>query len=196
MSLADLYSALADPTRLRVLELLHDKARPVHELAAAFDISRPAISRHLRVLKEAGLVQEVKQGRENLYSFQRDELKPGIAWLNEHQKKPGRGKKAAAVEVAVVVEVPTAVDLPPVLAEPIIVPEPMPAPQPIAAASEPVPEPVAAAAADAGAADPEPIIIAKPKAPAKPRLAKPRVEAEPVVPPPPKQTPQLSFFDL
>ena len=50
MNLPELYSALADPTRLKVLDMLHEKSRPVHELAAAFDISRPAISRHLRVL--------------------------------------------------------------------------------------------------------------------------------------------------
>jgi DNA-binding transcriptional ArsR family regulator len=196
MSLADLYSALADPTRLRVLELLHDKARPVHELAAAFDISRPAISRHLRVLKEAGLVQEVKQGRENLYSFQRDELKPGITWLDTHQKKPGRAKRAATAEIVVVAEAPVVVEASPVVAEPIIVPEPIaeapvPTPEPVVVAAEPAPEPIV---------DPEPaaepIIITKPKAAPRPRVAKPKVEVEPVAPPPPKQTPQLSFFDL
>jgi DNA-binding transcriptional ArsR family regulator len=94
MSLPELYSALADPTRLKVLEMLHAKARPVHELAAAFDISRPAISRHLRVLKEAGLVKEVKQGRENVYSFQRAPLKTGLGWLEKHQAaKAARGRK-------------------------------------------------------------------------------------------------------
>lgn len=204
MSLADLYSALADPTRLRVLELLHDKARPVHELAAAFEISRPAISRHLRVLKEAGLVQELKQGRENLYSFQRDELKPGIAWLNEHQKKPGRGKKVAAAEPAVVAAAPVAVapEAPESVAEPVPVAEPI-APEPIAVspvvvpepvpvAPEPAPEPVVANPDTA----PDPIIVVKPKSPAKPRAAKPKADAEAVAPPPPKQTPQLSFFDL
>ncbi|CAN7426731.1 metalloregulator ArsR/SmtB family transcription factor [Devosia sp. LjRoot16] len=195
MSLADLYSALADPTRLRVLELLHDKARPVHELAAAFDISRPAISRHLRVLKEIGLVQEVKQGRENLYSFQRDELKPGMAWLETHQKKPGRGKKAA-VGVAVAPEAPETVEAPAMVAEPIapepIVAAPVVAPEPVLVAPEPVPEPMVAASEP----PPEPIIVVKPKAPAKPRVARPKAEAEPVAPPPPKQTPQLSFFDL
>ncbi len=196
MSLADLYSALADPTRLRVLELLHDRARPVHELAAAFDISRPAISRHLRVLKEAGLVQEVKQGRENLYSFQRDELKSGIAWLETHQKKPGRARKMA-VEVAVAPEAPETVEVPVLVAEPVIVPEPIVAepvvvPEPVLVAPEPAPEPIVAASELA----PDPIIVVKPRAPAKPRVAKPKAEAEPVAPPPPKQAPQLSLFDL
>lgn len=168
MSLADLYSSLADPTRLRVLEMLHDKSRPVHELASAFDISRPAISRHLRVLKEAGLVKEEKQGRENVYSFQRDELTPGIAWLDQHKKKPGRAKKAAVA--AVVAEAPVAAEVPVVVAEPVIVPEPV---------AEPI------------------VVAAKPKTLAKPRAAKPKAAAEPVAPPPPpKQAPQLSFFDL
>lgn len=95
MSLPELYSALADPTRLRVLEMLHEKARPVHELAAAFAISRPAISRHLRVLKAAGLVREVKQGRENVYSFQRAPLKPGAGWIGKYGTLPPVIAKAA-----------------------------------------------------------------------------------------------------
>ena len=190
MSLADLYSALADPTRLRVLELLHPKARPVHELAAAFDISRPAISRHLRVLKEAGLVQEAKQGRENLYSLQRDELKAGIAWLETHQRKPGRVRKVAVVEAAAAeaAEALAPLELPVVVAEPIVVAEPTAAPEAITATPAPVPEPVAV--------DPEPIIVAKPRAPAKPRVAKPKAATEPRAPPPPSPAPQLSLFDF
>lgn len=175
MHLAELYSALADPTRLRVLEMLHDKPRPVHELAGAFEISRPAISRHLRVLKEAGLVQEVKQGRENLYSFQRAELKPGIAWLDQHQRKAQKGRKAAAGDAATVAAAaPAALEAPIIVAEPIVVPAPA------------VPE-----------FTPEQILVAKPKAPAKARTTKPKVASEPVAaPPPPRQAPQLSFFDL
>lgn len=180
MSLADLYSALADPTRLRVLEMLHDKSRPVHELAGAFDISRPAISRHLRVLKEAGLVKEEKQGRENVYSFQRDELAPGIVWLDQHKKKPGRAKKAVVAEVAVAAETPVVVEAPVLVAEPVIVPEPIVVPEPTPVAPEPVTEPIVVA-----------------KAQAKPRVAKSKVAAEPIAPPPPpQQAPQLSLFDL
>lgn len=80
------FAALADPTRCRVLELLHERPMPVHELAAAFSISRPAISRHLRVLKEAGLVREEKQGRENRYSLQRRQFQPMAEWLDRHRK--------------------------------------------------------------------------------------------------------------
>ena len=81
------FAALADPTRCRVLELLHERPMPVHELAAAFSISRPAISRHLRVLKEASLVREEKQGRENRYSLQRQQLRPMADWLDRHRKR-------------------------------------------------------------------------------------------------------------
>lgn len=75
------FSALADATRCRVLELLRERPRPVHELAEAFDISRPAISRHLKVLKEAGLVREEKRGRENVYAFDAAELINVDRWL-------------------------------------------------------------------------------------------------------------------
>lgn len=148
MNLADLYSALADPTRLRVLELLHEKALPVHQLAGAFDISRPAISRHLRVLKEAGLVQELKQGRENLYSFQRDQLKSGISWLEQHQGRAKTKAKARIVKpVAAVVE-PTAVPEPMVIvpvsaAEPVVVAKPKLAKPAKPKATKPATEPVA-----------------------------------------------------
>lgn len=77
------FSALADSTRCRILALLLAGPVPVHRLAAAFSISRPAISRHLRVLKEAGLVAEVKQGRENLYALRTTPLARAQAWLDQ-----------------------------------------------------------------------------------------------------------------
>jgi len=75
------FAALADETRCRVLDLLHARPRPVHELAAEFAISRPAISRHLRVLREAGLVREEKRGRENVYAMDPARLDPAGEWL-------------------------------------------------------------------------------------------------------------------
>lgn len=77
-----LYSALADTTRCRILELLKTAPTPVHVLTEAFAISRPAISRHLRVLKSAGLVAEVKKGRENVYAFKPAKLAAAKAWLD------------------------------------------------------------------------------------------------------------------
>ena len=93
MTPVDQFSALADATRCKVIEMLHERPMPVHELTAAFDISRPAISRHLRVLKQARLVKEEKQGRENVYSLQRQKLKPMAQWLGKLEPKP----KAAPV---------------------------------------------------------------------------------------------------
>lgn len=77
-----LYSALADTTRCRILELLKVAPTPVHVLTEAFSISRPAISRHLRVLKSAGLVAEVKKGRENVYAFKPGKLTAAKSWLD------------------------------------------------------------------------------------------------------------------
>jgi len=73
--------ALADPTRCRILEILRDGPQPVHVLADSFDISRPAISRHLRVLKQARLISEKKTGRENRYGIHPARLKPVQTWL-------------------------------------------------------------------------------------------------------------------
>ncbi|WEK06394.1 MAG: metalloregulator ArsR/SmtB family transcription factor [Candidatus Devosia phytovorans] len=73
--------ALADPTRCRIVEILRDGPQPVHVVAGAFKISRPAISRHLRVLKQAKLISEKKVGRENRYALHAEKLKPVAEWL-------------------------------------------------------------------------------------------------------------------
>ena len=75
------FAALSDETRCAIVDLLRDGARPVHELAAQFSVSRPAISRHLKVLKAAGLVREERRGRENVYALDRSMLKALSAWL-------------------------------------------------------------------------------------------------------------------
>lgn len=90
--------ALADPTRCRIIEILHKGPQPVHVLAASFDISRPAISRHLRVLKQARLISEKKTGRENRYALHANRLKPVRDWLDEVQAvaaKPADKQSAA-----------------------------------------------------------------------------------------------------
>jgi DNA-binding transcriptional ArsR family regulator len=87
--------ALADPTRCRILEILRDGPQPVHVLASAFAISRPAISRHLRVLKQARLIGEKKSGRENRYGLHPARLKPVQAWLAEFAVTPKAAGKSA-----------------------------------------------------------------------------------------------------
>ena len=75
------FAALADPTRRRLLELLATGERSAGELAAEFDISRPGVSRHLRVLREAGLVRARGDGQRRLYSVDPDPLDEVDAWL-------------------------------------------------------------------------------------------------------------------
>lgn len=130
MTPVDQFSALADATRCRVIEMLHERPMPVHELSAAFDISRPAISRHLRVLKDARLVKEEKQGRENVYSLQRARLKPMATWLDKLGPKP-------AVQAEPVVTAVKPVAAPKPKAEPKVK---MATPRPLAMPKAPAPQ--------------------------------------------------------
>ncbi len=68
----DPFDALGDPTRREILRLLSDGDKPVHEIAASLPISRPAVSRHLRLLKDAGMVAERAEGNRRIYHL-RDE---------------------------------------------------------------------------------------------------------------------------
>ena len=120
--------ALADPTRCRIVEILHQGPQPVHSLASSFDISRPAISRHLRVLKQAKLISETKAGRENRYALHAGRLKPVRDWLDllERTRAKPEGK-------------PRAVKAVPVAAKPLpapVVPPAQPQPQPAKPASQ------------------------------------------------------------
>jgi DNA-binding transcriptional ArsR family regulator len=63
----DAWAALGDPSRLAIIECLAERPLPVGELAAALPISRPAVSQHLRVLKDAGLVTERAVGTRRIY---------------------------------------------------------------------------------------------------------------------------------
>jgi DNA-binding transcriptional ArsR family regulator len=76
--------AIADPIRRRVLELVRDREVPAGELAEQFDVSRPAVSRHLRVLREAGLVRERRAGRLRLYRADPAPLAELRAWLDAY----------------------------------------------------------------------------------------------------------------
>src|SRR5690242_14039195 len=94
------FAALSDATRCRIVTLLSERSLPVHEIATAFAISRPAVSRHLRVLKNAGLVVEERQGRENVYSLQRHSLRTLSGWLEPYwNDRLARLKKMAETPV-------------------------------------------------------------------------------------------------
>jgi DNA-binding transcriptional ArsR family regulator len=77
-------AAIADPVRRKVLELVRDRELPAGEIARAFDISRPAISRHLRVLRQARLVTERREGRLRLYRADPAPLEELRGWLDAY----------------------------------------------------------------------------------------------------------------
>lgn len=91
-------AAIADPTRRRVLELVRDDELPAGELAAAFTVSRPAVSRHLRVLREAGLVSERRDGRRRLYRADPLPLAELRGWLDRYWSERLDALKALAEE--------------------------------------------------------------------------------------------------
>jgi DNA-binding transcriptional ArsR family regulator len=70
----DAWIALGDPTRKAIFELLADRPRPVGELASELPVSRPAVSQHLRVLKDAGLVVDQPAGTRRIYRVEPDGL--------------------------------------------------------------------------------------------------------------------------
>jgi DNA-binding transcriptional ArsR family regulator len=75
------FRAIADPTRRAILDRLRAGPAPVNELASQFEQSRPAISKHLRVLREARIVSEQRHGRERLYRLEPAELKEISDWI-------------------------------------------------------------------------------------------------------------------
>jgi DNA-binding transcriptional ArsR family regulator len=81
----DAVTALGAPTRRRILELLVDRELSAGELAGSFPVSRPAVSRHLRMLREAGLVQVRTDGRRRLYAVDARPLAELDAWLSPYR---------------------------------------------------------------------------------------------------------------
>lgn len=75
--------AIADSVRRTILQLLAERQRSAGELASQFSISRPAVSRHLRVLREAGLVHDELVGRQRMYRLDRAPLTDLAGWLAE-----------------------------------------------------------------------------------------------------------------
>jgi DNA-binding transcriptional ArsR family regulator len=77
--------ALADPTRRRIVELLAVRERTAGEIASHFPTSRPGVSRHLRVLREHGVVRASEDGRRRLYSLDPAPLEELDAWLERYR---------------------------------------------------------------------------------------------------------------
>lgn len=81
----DLYGTLADPIRRAILDRLRRGPRPVNQLAQDFPVSRPAISRHLRVLRQARLVRERRDGRHRYYTLEPAPLGELDNWLESYR---------------------------------------------------------------------------------------------------------------
>ena len=90
-------AALADPVRREIVELLATGERGAGEIAERFPVTRPAISRHLRVLREAGLVASEVRAQRRVYRLERARLAELDAWLDRFRPLPGRRGAAEPV---------------------------------------------------------------------------------------------------
>jgi len=81
MDLSSSLTALADPTRRRIVDHIRVRPRAVGELAELLPVSQPAVSQHLRVLREAGLVRVEPDGTRRIHHLRREGLEPLRAWV-------------------------------------------------------------------------------------------------------------------
>ncbi|MCA1812339.1 MAG: metalloregulator ArsR/SmtB family transcription factor [Halobacteriales archaeon] len=98
--MGEVFAVLADPTRRRLVEVLHDGEQSVTELVAAVAIQQPGVSRHLRILHEAGLVTVRASGQRRLYSLRRQPLREMEAWMRRyaHDERDRLGRLADFVD--------------------------------------------------------------------------------------------------
>ncbi|MEO0649744.1 MAG: metalloregulator ArsR/SmtB family transcription factor [Planctomycetota bacterium] len=80
------FRAIADPSRRTILDLLADGDRTVSELLAHFDFSQPAISKHLRILRQAGLVSARAESRTRVYRLEADGLRSVAEWVRHYER--------------------------------------------------------------------------------------------------------------
>jgi DNA-binding transcriptional ArsR family regulator len=80
------FEVLAEPNRRRILDLLRDSERPVGDLVAALAVSQPAVSKHLRVLRDAGMVQARADAQRRLYRIRPEPLAELDAWLAGYRR--------------------------------------------------------------------------------------------------------------
>lgn len=82
----DVFMAISHRARRQMLDLLTETERPVNAIAAHFSMQRPAVSQHLRILLEAGLVTERRQGRERRYRLVPEQLAPVRDWIGRYDR--------------------------------------------------------------------------------------------------------------
>lgn len=81
----DIFQAIADPVRRDIIELLAEKPLSVNTVAEKFEISRPAISKHLKILEECEVITITKQGRNRFCSIQASKLVPAFLWIDQYR---------------------------------------------------------------------------------------------------------------
>jgi len=80
------FDVLAEPNRRRILDLLAESERPVGQLVEQLDLSQPAVSKHLRVLREAGLVEVRGEAQRRVYSVRPEPLQAIDEWLSPYRR--------------------------------------------------------------------------------------------------------------
>jgi DNA-binding transcriptional ArsR family regulator len=83
---ADAFNAVAEPRRRQILEVLAGGERPVNDLVARLGMAQPQVSKHLRVLREVGLVDVREEGRQRMYRLNGQSLKPIHDWVKDFER--------------------------------------------------------------------------------------------------------------
>jgi DNA-binding transcriptional ArsR family regulator len=83
---ADAFNAVAEPRRRQILDALADGERPVNDLVGVLNLAQPQVSKHLKVLREVGLVDVRNEGRQRLYRLNGSALKPIHDWVKEYER--------------------------------------------------------------------------------------------------------------
>ncbi|MEP2024505.1 MAG: metalloregulator ArsR/SmtB family transcription factor [Reichenbachiella sp.] len=82
----DIFQAIADPVRRDIIELLAEDSLTINAVAEKFDVSRPAISKHLKILKECGVIDFQQKGRERYCMIQPKTLIPAFLWMEQYRE--------------------------------------------------------------------------------------------------------------
>ena len=82
----DAFSAVAEPRRRQILDLLAEGEQPVNDLVGRLRVAQPVVSKHLRVLREVGLVEVREEGRQRIYSLNGLRLKPIHDWVQTYER--------------------------------------------------------------------------------------------------------------
>src|SRR5437867_11374167 len=83
---ADAFNAVAEPRRRRILDVLAGGERPVNDLVEQLGLAQPQVSKHLRVLREVGLVNVRDEGRQRMYRLNGEPLKPIHDWIKSYEQ--------------------------------------------------------------------------------------------------------------